>query len=133
MFTSNDFLGLIPYSMNAPSEILIRFLLSRHWFHEFKSDTMVASYLRLCSLWTVPPSFKFHLATLVVLPGDLDLFSLLLLYLIYHAIPYMSTCFSTFFIFFIFLSINCEYIVYFSDNSCIIYIIPMPHQESSST
>lgn len=102
MFTSNDFLGLIPYSMNVPSEILIRFLLSRHWFHEFKSDTMVASYLCLCSLWTVPPSFKFHPATLVVLPGDLDLFSLLLLYLIYHAISHMSTCFSTFFIFLFF-------------------------------
>ena len=41
--------------------------------------------------------FKFHLATLVVLLGDLVLFSLLLLYLIYHAISYMSTYFLNFF------------------------------------
>lgn len=76
--------------------------------------------------------FKFHLATLVVLLGDLVLFSLLLLYLIYHAISYMSTYFLNFFYFFIFLSINCVFSIYFSDNLRIISIIPTPHQESSS-
>ncbi len=78
--------------------------------------------------------FIFHLATLVVLPGDLVLF-VLSSFVVFN-ITRNSFCVNIFFNFFysfVFLSINCNYFTYFSDNSSCIYIILMTHREPSST
>ena len=97
---------------------------------KFKFDTKVASYLFLCSLWTIPPLLVFHLRLLSFFLVIFVVLSCFVVFNIAHNSYYVNIFFNFLCILF-FLSINCNCFIYFSDNLFIIYIIPKLHRVSS--